>query len=195
MLDRLAVLNMQAAEATARRIREAPPDADIASSVLGLARASRAVAQLITASKRLEAGSLGRPERPADRASRPASTDPRRAIARATLHKAAAIEPDRALRAQLRQMIDERLDEELDADPESEIRLGDIVIAISGEFGLGLRVSELTDEELGIPRPPMPGNDIPYADRPCLYARFTDFDPPDTGPPPSPSPAGGRGPG
>ena len=144
MLRELAELNMQAARVAAVQVAQADPGAQAAASpTLDLARATRAVAQIIALENRIVAGEPAR--------SAPATHDPRRLPLRQALHKTADAEPDRAARARLCRMIDDRIEEELDADPDQDLPITEALIAIADDLGLRLDCSQLPDELLGIP--------------------------------------------
>lgn len=164
MLDRLAVLNMEAAEIAAEQIRSRNVDTT-ENPHLALTRATRAVTHVIAIENRLIHGE------PAPRApSRvPAKADPRRLPLRQTLHEAVQAEPDRAARNQLRRMIDDRIDEELAADPDCEIPINEALMTIADDLGIRIDVSQLSDEMLGMP--PCPVSDLPEHLRPSRWSR------------------------
>ena len=150
-LRELAELNMQAARfAAARiaatRIAEQPispdPEAQSAASpTLDLARATRAVTQIVALENRIVRG---------EQAPRAPSADPRRPKLRQTLHPLAASEPTQSARASLRRQIDESIEDALVADPDHEVPLVEILLAITDDLGLALDPATLSDEILGI---------------------------------------------
>jgi hypothetical protein len=166
-LRRLSEINMLAAELAAEELTRpadaaaAPTKAARSSATLNLARATRAVIQIIAMENRILDPKPDARARP-----RVTRADPRRALLREPLHACVQAEPDRA---QLRRMIDGRLDEELESDPDHQRSPLDIINNIADEFGLKIDPVQLSDEILGIKPPPRPavGHD---GTRPSLWA-------------------------
>jgi hypothetical protein len=161
-LREISALGMQLARAAAAQAlapepsdpeQPAPPDPNLA-----FARVTNAVRQAIALETRIAAGTLARSaDHPTDRSTQ--TPDPRRPKLRQTLHKLADAEPERAARAQLRRDIDDRIEDELQADPDAEIPIADILIAIGDDLGLRIDLSQLPYEYLvtpGAPRPTAP---------------------------------------
>ena len=151
-LREMTELGMAVARDAAAKATSPTPDPEAPDPGLTFARATRAVRQAIALENRIAAGDLApiRQTRPArDPAAPP---DPRRALLRQALHKASANQPNRAA---LRREIEEGIELELDADPDGEIALGEILAKLSEQAGLPFDPSTLPDHFLGLaPIPP-----------------------------------------
>ena len=146
-LAELSKLNMSAARAAHDRIQEAETGTDQAdAATLALARASRAVSNLIGIEERLAKGEEASPLQPGDR---------RRTLLREALHPLTNAEPDAPRRAALRRRIDQSIDDALLTDLDDEMPLGDVAFTLAKRFGLHLDMSKVTDELLGIPPRPL----------------------------------------
>lgn len=169
MFDLLAELNMEAAKIAAEQIRAREPGHP-ENPHLALSRATRSVTHVITVESRFLAGepAPAPAAAPAPKTRLPAAADPRRRPLREALHALTQSEPDRGVRTQLRRTIDQRIDEELAADPDLEIPIFEILMAIAEEFGLRIDVSRLSDELLGMA--PSPTAHFTGPDRPPLWA-------------------------
>ncbi len=152
-------LGQQALAALEAPAPEAPETAPPASSRsapvrpdpgLAFARVARAVRQTIALEARIIADrdAPPRPPRPERRPER--HPDPRHAMIRRVLHKAAAADARGAAPATVLREIDERLDDELDADPDQDIPIADIVVAICRDLGLARDLARQSDELVAI---------------------------------------------
>lgn len=140
----LTDLNMIAARDAADRIVNRDP-ADLADTpaaadpTLALARATRAVTQVISLENRIAAGEI---------APSPALDDPRALALRQLLHPLVAREPDPARRRALRTRINDRIDDALGADLDDELPLAQVAFVIANENGLTLDIATIPDEYL-----------------------------------------------
>lgn len=150
-LRELGELNMLAARDAAHRIAEAQPDTnEAAEATLALARATRAVTQIINVENRVAAGEQARPAAP---------DDPRRQVLRQALHPLAAKDPNPARRRALRASLDDAIEDALLADLDDDLPLAEIAIVIAEGAGLTLDLATVSDELLGIP--PRPRHEPP----------------------------------
>ncbi len=175
LLREMAELGMAMARNAAAQALDPDPASPRPSPdpVLAFARTTTVVRQAITLEARIASGALAREGAAPARAPEPpkpgAAPDPRRAPLRHTLHKLAAAEPDRAARTRLCRRIDERIEHEILADPEADLPITDLLVAICDDLGLRLDPSKLPDELLGIPpqSPPGPRQRPGKRTRPC----------------------------
>ncbi len=119
---------------------------------LAFARVARVVRQIIALEARIVADrdAPPRPPRPDGRpARRPdRSADPRHATIRRVLHEAARLDARGAAPAPLLRRIDERLGDELDADPDQDIPIEEIIAGLCEDLGLGRDLARVSDELL-----------------------------------------------
>ena len=166
MLREMAELGMQAARIAAQLMLDADPRSSDEPAnpnspkndpVIAFARATSATRQAIALEARIAAGVPTRVRSESLPLRAPA--DSRRPALRQALRDAADAEPNRAARTQLHRHIDQRIDEELLDDPDHEIPLVEILLAISADLSLSLDPSRLSDEVLGLaPRNLRPPN-------------------------------------
>ncbi|HEX4260929.1 MAG TPA: hypothetical protein VHY76_07495, partial [Acetobacteraceae bacterium] len=89
-----------------------------------------------------------RPGRRPDRSADPRNADPRHATIHRVLHEAARLDARGAAPAALLRRIDERLADELDADPDQDIPIEEIIVGLCEDLGLGRDLARVSDELL-----------------------------------------------
>ncbi len=132
---------------------EAPPSPapNRADPGLAFARVARAVRQCIALEARIAAGPLPAPR---GRAAPQPAPDPRREHIRRVVRLAA--EADGLSFTALKREIDERLDDELEADPDGDTPVEEIIFAIIRDFGLARDLAHQPDEVIAILAGPGP---------------------------------------
>ncbi len=158
MLREMAELAMAVARDAAAKATSPTQDPDAPDPGLTFARATRAARQTIALETRIAAGDF-----PPIRATNgpAAPPDPRGALLRQALHKAAHNEPNCAA---LRREIEEGIELELADDPEAEIATAEILASLSEKLGLAFDPSILPDHLLGLIRTPSPEQNPEAAD-------------------------------
>ncbi len=121
---------------------QSPPRTDPG---LAFARVARAVRQCIALEARIAAGKLPAPR---GRAAPQPAPDPRRDLIRRVVRLAA--EADGLATTALKRDIDERLDDELEADPDGDTPVEEIIVAIFQDLGLARDLARQPDEVIAI---------------------------------------------
>ncbi len=121
---------------------QSPPRTDPG---LAFARVARAVRQCIALEARIAAGPLPAPR---GRAAPQPAPDPRRDLIRRVVRLAA--EADGLASTALKRDIDERLDDELEADPDGDTPVEEIIVAIFQDLGLARDLARQPDEVIAI---------------------------------------------